>query len=122
MNPEGTGYHSDGTFYFIWEPVDVNRHMTVMTRAGSWTPFFNWRSAYEKDPRPENRYVEYHRRDGTTASLEGYVRRFFEVWPMPGLDLVDVDALTPTELDVMVKQHMRGLLKKKTLGELREAL
>jgi hypothetical protein len=122
MNPEGTGYHSDGVFYYIWEPVDVNRHMTVMTRAGSWTPFFNWRSAYEKDPRPENRYVEYHRRDGTTGSLEGYVRRFFEVWPMPGLDLMDVDALTPTEVDVMVKQHMRGLLKKKTLGELRDAL
>lgn len=122
MNPEGTGYHSEGTFSFIWEPVDVNRHMTVLTRAGSWAPFFNWRSAYEKDPRPENRYTEYHRRDGTTASLEGYVRRFFEVWPMPGLDLMDVDVLTPVELDVMVKQHMRTLLKKKTLGELRDAL
>ena len=41
---------------------------------------------------------------------------------MPGLDLMDVDVLTPTELDVMVKQHIRGLLKKKTLGELRDAL
>lgn len=106
---------------YEWEPLDVNRRSMVMTAAGAWGSYLNWRQAFEADPRFENRYTEYTRPNGERSSLTGYYVRFFSAWPTI-VSGEDVASMAPQKADSMYVRWLQSLSTTKTVEVIRERL
>jgi hypothetical protein len=116
-------YESDGTTFYYFEPVDMNRHMPVsISKTNARVQHIEWLKKYRLTPSLENRYDSYYRTDGQDSSVTGYYHRLFGKMPMFGLDMSSLESMDASDLDSLVRIHMKNLLKKHPLSVIRDTL
>ncbi len=116
-------YESDGSTHYYFEPVDMNRHMPVfISKTNARVQHIEWLKKYRLSPTLENRYDSYFRSNGQDSTLTGYYHRLFGKMPMNGLDVSALDSMDPSDVDSLVRSHMRNLLKKYPLTVIRDTL